>query len=127
MIFVNHVERAGVTRESYTTFLRLLAAFAPHITEELWATAGKQGSVHEEAWPIAEEQFLVEESCTVSVQINGKMRGTVVAKANATEEAVLTLVRNDPHLGQRVVGEIKKIVYVPGRIMNVILTETTNT
>lgn len=127
MIFVNHVEKTSISTESYRVFLQLLAAFAPHLTEELWAASGAQGSVHVETWPTPDERLLIEDTVTLGIQINGKMRGTVVVRADATEDTVLALIRSDAQLGQRIVGEIKKVVYVPGRIMNVILTETTNT
>lgn len=121
MIFVNHVEKKRMTPKSYEVFLRLLAAFAPHLSEELWHISGKSGSIHEESWPVADPAFLVTETITLSVQIQGKMRGTIIVAPDASEASVVEAIKNDAALHEKITGEIKKVIYVPGRIVNLIL------
>lgn len=121
MMFVNHAEKESLTKESYETFLKLIAAFAPHLAEELWHEAGNSTSVHEEQWPVADESLLLEDTVTLAVQFNGKARGTVEVAPDATEETVTDAVRADERLTDRLKDtEIKRVVYVPGRIINFI-------
>lgn len=121
MILVNHVEKNGVTAKSYRTFLTLLAPFAPHIAEELWAALGEKESVHREAWPIPDPQLLRGDSVTISVQINGKMRGTIVAPTDAAESDVLSLVQNSPEFREKVTGSIARVIYIQNKIINIII------
>jgi len=121
MVFINHVEKVGLTKNDYTTFLRLLAPFAPHMAEELWHKMGESSSVHVAEWPQADTSLLVEEESVISVQINGKMRGTIKVPVDASEETVLSLIKSHPELSLKIVGETEKVFYVKGKIINVII------
>jgi leucyl-tRNA synthetase len=77
MIFVNLAEKEGLTRATYGTFLKILAPFAPHLTEEIWHEIGTTTSIHLESFPEVDEALAVDALVTIGVQINGKMRGTV--------------------------------------------------
>ena len=121
MIFVNHAEKEGVSEETYSMFLRLLAPYAPHLTEELWHDMGNTRSIHIEKVPKYNPTLLVDDTITISVQVNGKMRGTISVPRGATEDAVLALIRNDAQLGTKIQGDVQKIIFVPERIINIIL------
>lgn len=121
MIFLNHVERVGLSKESYFTFLQLLAPFAPHLTEELWHEAGKEGSIHESSWPSVNEELLHSEVVTISVQIRGKMRGTIEVRTNATKEEVLEIVKNNADLSHKIDTPIVNVFFVPGKVINLVL------
>ena len=121
MVFVNHVEKEGVTDDSYAIFLRLLAPFAPHLAEELWEMAGNTTSVHQEAWPQADSALLTEDTVTIGVQINGKHRGEIAIAANASEEEAFAAAKANTKIQERLTGEVRKIIYVPGRILNIIV------
>jgi leucyl-tRNA synthetase len=124
MILMNQVEKTGLTRDSYLTFLQVLAPFAPHITEELWHEAGNSASVHAAEFPAYDADLAKDDTVTVGVQINGKMRGTVVLSPDASQEEAMEAVHNEAGLNERLSGkEIKKIIYVPGRILNLIVSE----
>ena len=123
MVFLNKAEESGLRHASYLTFVRLLAIFAPHLAEELWAHEGHTSSVHLEPWPTVQEDLLVEDNTTLSVQINGKMRGTIVVPHDSDESAVLEIAKADPTLNQKITAHIKKVIYVRGRILNLILEE----
>jgi leucyl-tRNA synthetase len=121
MIFINHAEKAGLSQESYRVFLRLLAPFAPHLTEELWHKAGESASVHEASWPIANPELLTDDTVTIGVQIDGKMRGTVTVPIHANEEAVLAAVQGDEGLAARLTSSPVRVIFVPNKIINIIL------
>ncbi len=124
MIFVNQVEKTGLTKESYEIFLRLLAPFAPHVTEELWAMAGNSSSIHSTEFPAYDPDLAKDDLVTIGVQINGKMRGEVTIAPTATEAEALTAVHDVPALQVRLSGsEVKKVIYVPGRILNLVIAE----
>lgn len=121
MIFINHAEKNGLTLQSYKTLLVLLAPFAPHLSEELWHTHGEVNSIHLQPFPVADPLYLVDESVTLSVQIDGKMRGTITVMREATEGEVLAIIREDISLQSKITNDVIKIIYVPGRIINLIL------
>ena len=120
MIFINHAEKEGLTRESYSVFLKLLAPFAPHLTEELWHEAGNSDSVHKCAWPVSDQAYVQEMNVTISVQINGKMRGTIAIRNGAGESEVVTLLKENPTLAPKLPATISRIVYIQNKIINLI-------
>ncbi len=124
MIFINKAEKEGVSEGGYRQFLKLLAPFAPHLTEELWHQNGQNVSIHLETFPVVNPDLIVDESVTIGVQINGKLRGSITISPTATEEEALAEVDNNHDLKARIAGTAKiKTVYVPGRILNMIVKE----
>ena len=121
MVFINQAEKEGMTKATYKTFLKLLAPFAPHLTEELWEIAGEEGSIHLEKYPTAEENLLVDTETTLAVQINGKMRGNVTVRPDAPQEEVLKAIQSEARFQKYLGGEIAKIIYVPKKIINLIV------
>ncbi len=124
MIFLNAAEKEGLTTDSYEIFVRLLAPFAPHLTEELWETRGKQSSIHLAEWPIADVTLLVSETVTIAVQIDGKVRATISVAVDADEPSVIEMALREPRIASKITRDtIARIVYVPGKILS-ILTRT---
>lgn len=122
MVFVNKAERSGLSQKSYHTFLQLLAPFAPHLTEELW-NADHERSIHLDQFPEFDEKFVRDTVVTIGVQINGKRRGEIDIDPNASEEEAMDIVKTDSILSGRVNGEVVKVIYRPGRILNIIIDE----
>ena len=123
MILINQAEKTGLSRDSYETFLRLLAPFAPHLTEELWSKLGKTTSIHSTSYPVADKTLLEQGKTVIAVQINGKKRGTIELTKETTEEEALEAAQTDPAVSKHLTGKrITKIIYVPARILN-LLTE----
>jgi leucyl-tRNA synthetase len=92
MEFVNEGTKAGgLHRDSAEAFLLLLAPFAPHLAEELWQQIGHDKSLAYETWPSFDESFCQADSLKVAVQVNGKVRATLIVSAAAADEDVLTL------------------------------------
>ncbi len=122
MIFVNLAEKEGLEKESYQIFLRLLAPFAPHLTDELWTLAGNSNSIHITEFPTFDESLAVDETVTIGVQINGKVRGEITVSPEASEDEVMEAVKENQQLVERLAaGEVKKIIYKPGKILNLIV------
>ena len=113
----------SIYEESFEILLRLLAPFAPHITEELWHRDGRHtDSIFNAAWPIYREDLLQSEMITIAVQINGKLRDSLEMNASASEEEVKKLAleseRVKPWLEHK---EIKKIIIVPGKLVSIVV------
>lgn len=124
MIFVNLAEKKGLASASYDSFLRLLAPFAPHITEELWAATGNSESVHRAPFPTFDAILAKDDVVTIGVQINGKVRGDITISPDATEEDAIQTVENTPNLKTRLAtGTVEKVIYKPGKILNIITKE----
>ena len=123
MIFINQAEKEGITKATYKMFLKLLAPFAPHLTEELWEITGETDSIHLEKYPVAEENLLVDTETTLAVQINGKMRGSVTVSPDAPQEEVLKAIQSAAQFQKHLGGEIVKVIYVPKKIINLIVRE----
>jgi leucyl-tRNA synthetase len=121
MILSNSFIKAGaIARSEFETFLKLLAPFAPHLAEELWSELGHKSSIHLESWPSYDDTKLVADVVTLAVQINGKTRGTIEIGRNADETDALSIAKSDSKIAKYLPPELKKIVYVSGRILNII-------
>ena len=112
-------KKNSITRGEYKTLLTLLNPVAPHITEELWQTAGFEGRLYQAAWPEFEEEKTVESVVEIGVQVNGKMRVTINVSKDETKENVINMAKEA--LGDKLTGNIVKEIYVPGRIVNIVV------
>jgi leucyl-tRNA synthetase len=122
MILVNAMEKGGFTKDDYMTLLKVLSPFAPHLTEEVWHSLGGSSSIHLEAWPIYDATKMVVDSVTISLQINGKMRGTFTASNNTTQEELLTLAKELESYKKYIGEEVpKKVIMVPNRLLNIVI------
>lgn len=106
-------------REAYQEYLRVLAPFAPHLAEHLFAETGGEGSVHAMTWPVRD--IAVSAEAMVIVQVNGKKRGEITIAIDASEDEAITMARELEAVA-KALGEadIKKTVYVQGRILNLV-------
>ncbi|WOK98606.1 leucine--tRNA ligase, chloroplastic/mitochondrial isoform X1 [Canna indica] len=103
-------------------FVLLLSPFAPHMAEELWSRLGHQESLAYEQFPEAKSEFLKDSNIVLPVQINGKTRGTILVEEECSENDAFRLASQDEKLSKYIWGKtIRKKIYVPGRILNVIL------
>lgn len=123
MAFVNvwEARREHATRAVPHVFLRLLAPFAPHLTEELWVeTLGETSSIHEAPWPRAVPRTLRGEVVRIAVLVNGKVRDHIEIDAAATEDEVVARALARPAIRRLVAGVPPRTVYAPGRILNIV-------
>ena len=112
-------KKNAVTKGEYRTLLTLLNPVAPHITEELWQAAGFSGRVYQTDWPAYDEARTVESTVEVGVQVNGKIRATISVPKDEAKEAVIAAAKEA--LGDKLTGNIVKEIYVPGRIVNIVV------
>jgi leucyl-tRNA synthetase len=109
-------------REATEKLVLLLSPFAPHLAEELWEQLGHTPSIADVAWPSWDERLTVDETVELPVQINGKMRGLVVLARDASESTARDAALADENVRKHIEGRaIRKVVYVPGRILNLIV------
>ncbi|MEK7108554.1 MAG: class I tRNA ligase family protein [Patescibacteria group bacterium] len=125
MVLLNAFEEQpeAVSADQVLVFLRLLAPFAPHMAEELWREAlGEKGSIHRSPWPQTDLRYLKAERQTLVIQVNGKVRDRVEVEAGAGEAGVREMVLAREKVRQWIRGKpVKKFIYIPGRIMNVVV------
>lgn len=113
---------AAVPREAARTFVLLLSPFAPHIAEEIWERLGGTQTLAFESWPAFDPKLCTDDSAEIGVQVLGRLRGTITLAKDAPEDAAVALALADPKVRSFVEGKtIKKVVYVPGRILNLIV------
>ena len=104
------------------TLAQLMAPMTPHLAEDIWAHQGGDGLVSEAPWPVADEAMLVEASVTLPIQINGKRRDEISVPVDMPKDEVEKLVlANDAVVRALDGGQPKKLIVVPGRIVNVVI------
>ena len=113
-------KEGGIDKETIQTFVTLLAPFAPHIGEELWERLGNTGSVFENnKWPEADEELMKDDEIQVPVQINGKTKVVISVPADISKDDAIA--QGKEALGDKLAGNIVKEIYVPGRIINLVV------
>jgi leucyl-tRNA synthetase len=123
MEYINVVRRGERTahRAEVEPLVQLIAAFAPHVAEELWERLGHGESVFDAGWPSFDPSLAAEDLVTIAVQVNGKMRGTVSVPNGSGQDVVLEAALTDGAIARFVTGTPKKIIFVPGRLLNLVL------
>ena len=114
-------KKNAVTRGEYKTLLALLNPVAPHITEELWQAAGFEGRLYLAAWPAYDEEKTVEAEVEIAVQVNGKVRATVSVPKDEEKDRVIQAAKEA--LGDKLSGTVVKEIYVPGKIVNIVVKQ----
>ncbi|MDP3072133.1 MAG: leucine--tRNA ligase [Opitutaceae bacterium] len=123
MVLSNAVQKSPtVSREAALTLLQLLAPFAPHIAEELWARLGGTGTAMAAAWPSYDAAKLVTTEVKLVFQVNGKHRGDQLVPVGTTQDTAVQLAQANSGVAPHLTGKtVKRIVYVPGRILNIVV------
>ena len=123
MILATEMEKAeSVSKEDFKKFLQILSPFAPHISEELWMLLGEKKSINISDWPKWDEKLIQDEEIKIAVQINGKVRTEIMIRVEDDEETVKKKAITDEVVLKYVGGgNIKKVIYVKNRLVNVVL------
>jgi leucyl-tRNA synthetase len=108
-------------REEVLPVVQMVSPFAPHVAEELWEMLGGSRSVFDSGWPVFDAAQLTSDTIELVVQVGGRTRGKVVVAASVTQEQALAAARADGSIGKFITGEPKKVILVPGRLLNVVM------
>ncbi|MDD4601949.1 Leucine--tRNA ligase [bioreactor metagenome] len=112
----------GVAREVIAGLLRLLAPFAPHITEELWGSTIKEGSVHKAAWPVYDAEAAKVDEVEVVLQINGKVREKIVVPVGLDSKELEEIAFQQAKVQEFIAGkQIIKVISVPQKLVNIVV------
>ena len=123
MVFTNHLQslKEEVPMEAVRNLALMVSPFGPHLGEECWSLLGNEMSLAYEPWVEYDEALCVDESITMGVQVNGKARGEITIPADADQETAIAAAQEVEKIAKLIDGkDIKKIIYVPGRILNII-------
>ena len=117
------VKQKEVSHDELEVYLQMFAPFAPHMTEELWSELGNPFSIHTSTWPAYDEKYLVKDTLTVAIQVNGKLRGTLeIAAADKDNRAMIEeKARALVDVAKFLATTPKKVIYVPGKILNFVV------
>ena len=120
MTLINEIYAVGkISKNDLVIFIKLLCPFAPHLCEEIWETIGGEGLLSLSQWPEYEESKTVEDSIEIGVQVNGKVRGTIVIPNGCAKEEALELAKKDERVASFLEGKnLIKEIYVPNKIVN---------
>ncbi|HHP7239918.1 leucine--tRNA ligase [Longibacter sp.] len=123
MEFVNAAYKWDVVpRDAIDPFLQLLNPFAPHLTEEVWERLGHDDTIAYTDWPSYDEEKIKKDVVSMAVQVNGTVRATIELSADAGEEEALATARSDDNVKRYLDdGDVKREIYVPGRIINFVV------
>lgn len=108
-------------RDALQALVQLLEPFAPHIAEELWSQLGNEGLVQHASWPVWDDSLIIEDTITIAVQVNGKVRGEISIQKDTDPEAVKVIALAHENVARFIEGEPKKVIYVPGRLVSVVV------
>ena len=112
----------GLVREVSLNLLKMLAPFAPHITEELWSILVGQGSIHQQQWPKYEEEATVQAEVEIVLQINGKVRDRIMIATGISREEMETAAKANARVQELTEGKtIVKMICVPDKLVNVVV------
>jgi leucyl-tRNA synthetase len=120
--FLNTLEEPEVSRQMIETLVLLVSPFAPHLAEECWQILGHSESLALHPWPIYNEELCVDEKLVIAIQVNGKTRATVEMDRSISEADASALALSQGQVAKHTQNkQIKKTIYVPGKILNFIV------
>jgi leucyl-tRNA synthetase len=123
MTLVNEMSKSeSLQLTTYNLLLQLLSPFAPHITEELWHQLGNKTSITKAEWPKYDPELAKSEEMTIAVQVNGKLRDTIIMLADASEETIKSEALKSEKVQKWLEGkEPKKVIYVKGKLISIVV------
>jgi leucyl-tRNA synthetase len=123
MELVNYLKENGTAKEALGILCQLIAPFAPHLSEEIWVEVlGNKYSVHTSKWPQFDSKAIKIDQTIIIVQVDGKMRGQLVLKKEIHEDEIKDIALEDEKVQKWINGGKFKVIYVPGKIINFVLT-----
>ena len=122
MVFINDCYKANYIYKPYVEgFVKMLAPIAPHISEELWQRLGNQETITYQPWPTYNESLLVDDEIEIVVQVNGKVRAKINIPKDLSKEDMQELALQNENVKLSIEGkEIKKVIAVPQKLVNIV-------
>ncbi|MDF2771617.1 MAG: leucyl-tRNA synthetase class Ia [Geminicoccaceae bacterium] len=123
MTYINVLRQGERTphRDEVEPLIHLVSPFAPHLAEELWEQFGHRESVFDAGWPAFDAGLAREQTIELAVQVNGKLRGTIRVAPDVTQEDALAAALATPTVAKFVTGAAKKVIFVRGRLLNIVV------
>ena len=103
------------------SLVMMIGPFAPHASEELWHNLGHNDSVHLGHWPVWDDKYLVNDTMTIAVQVNGKLRATVEVATDASKDDIIATAQSNEKVKAHLTGEPKKVIYVPNKLVSFVV------
>ncbi|MBQ9388395.1 MAG: leucine--tRNA ligase [Lachnospiraceae bacterium] len=120
MGLINDIYAKGrIGKQQLITFIKLTSPFAPHICEEMYEQLGGEGFISKAPWPVYDEKKTIDATVEIAVQINGKLRGTITLARDIDKDGAIAAAKE--MLADKLAGTIVKEIYVPGRIVNIVV------
>ncbi len=117
-----NIARNDAWQWTLESMVSVVAPFAPHIAEELWFQLGHSSSIHKDSWPQYDEQYLVQDTITFVVQVNGKLRANLLVHIDSSQDEVVNAAKADGNVSKHLGGKIiVKTIYVSGKIVNFVV------
>ncbi|WP_299739421.1 leucine--tRNA ligase [uncultured Rossellomorea sp.] len=122
MVFINDAYKADTLPKDYVEgFIKLLSPIAPHMTEELWSKLGHEGTISYEAWPTFDESKLVDNEVEIVLQVNGKVKAKVMIPRDMNKEDLEKTAMENDEIKSQIEGKtIRKVIAVPGKLVNIV-------
>ncbi|MBP6854862.1 MAG: class I tRNA ligase family protein [Candidatus Pacebacteria bacterium] len=123
MILINDLDKKdSISKDDYKILLKLLAPFAPHIAEELWNEMGESSSIHLTDWPKWDDSKIVDNENLIIIQVNGKVRAEITMPSGISEDEAVSMAKDNEKVKNWISDkDIKRVIYVPGRIINFVI------
>ncbi len=123
MVFINAVYKEDVFPKEYAEgFIKLMNPICPHITEEMWQRLGHDNTIAYEPWPTYDESKTIDDTISIGVQVNGKLRATIEVGLNEDKDSIQEKALNEENVKKYTEGNtIVKVIVVPGRIVNIVI------
>jgi leucyl-tRNA synthetase len=117
-----HAGDGAVLREGLEVLVRLIGPMMPHLAEELWSALGHDTLLVDSVWPVADAALATEDTATVAVQVNGKLRATLHLPKDIAKEEAEALALAEPNVQRALEGKpVRKVIVVPNRVINVVI------
>lgn len=123
MILANEMEKEpNINKKYFTAFLKILAPFAPHITEEIWLMLGGKESIHLEPWPEYDLEKIKEKEIKIIIQVNGKIKDLIVTQEEETEEQIVDKAQKLKKISNLLKGQkIKRTIFIKDKLVNFVI------
>lgn len=120
MILINEIDKSSqIAKSDFENFLKILAPFAPHVTEEIWHKLGNDSSIHLADWPIYDKSLIADDVVVIAIQVNGKVRASIELSVDIDKDSAIRQAKENKIIQKYLTDtEIIKEIYVPGRIIS---------